>query len=117
MSKGGRGYGHDVWHTPAITPRTNEWDAGGKQNGARIDANANETNGGITEAGGGPDGSLHQVAIQQNGAQGQATTTRREGRNDGPIYCKNCKLNGFHQPDSCFELEKNKSKRPKDWVS
>jgi len=56
------------------------------------------------------------TAMQQNGAQGQATTTRK-GRNDGPIYCKNCKLNGFHQPDSCFELEKNKSKRPKDWVS
>ena len=56
------------------------------------------------------------TAMQQNGAQGQATTTRK-GRNDGPIYCKNCKLNGYHQPDSCFELEKNKSKRPKDWVS
>ena len=55
-------------------------------------------------------------AIQQNGAQGQATTTRK-GRNDGPIYCKNCKLNGYHQPDSCFELEKNTARQPPGWKS
>ena len=32
-------------------------------------------------------------------------------------YCKNCKMEVVHPPNDCFELEKNKYKRPRNWVS
>jgi len=31
--------------------------------------------------------------------------------------CKHCKKEGYHEDDDCFELEKNKEKRPKWWKS
>ena len=31
--------------------------------------------------------------------------------------CANCKKEGFHQPQDCFELIKNKDKRPPVWIS
>ena len=31
--------------------------------------------------------------------------------------CKNCKMEVVHPPDDCFELEKNRQRRPWGWVS
>ena len=56
-----------------------------------------------------------------------ANLTKRLGKNTGgkkggkatnkrsPTTCTNCKKYGFHKPDDCFELEKNLSKRSKNW--
>ena len=45
----------------------------------------------------------------------------RSGRGGGEWrtkkHCKNCKLEVFHAPDDCFELEKNKERRFRGWVS
>jgi hypothetical protein len=30
-------------------------------------------------------------------------------------YCPNCKRDTWHKADDCFELEKNKDKRPSYW--
>ena len=32
-------------------------------------------------------------------------------------HCQNCKMEVYHPPDDCFELEKNKGRRPRNWVS
>ena len=29
-----------------------------------------------------------------------------------PILCDNCKREGYHQPQDCYELAKNKDERP-----
>ena len=44
--------------------------------------------------------------------------TRSERRNIRPKnFCINCKWKVEHTPDNCSELEKNKARRPKNWVS
>ena len=35
----------------------------------------------------------------------------------GPTLYPNYKKEGYHVPDACFELEKNKDKRPPGWKS
>ena len=32
-----------------------------------------------------------------------------------PTLCANCKKEGYHQPQDCYELVKNKDKRPPGW--
>ena len=53
------------------------------------------------------------------GTQGQQGG--RAGRDGGEWkpkkYCKNCKIEVVHPPNDCFELEKNKPKRPRNCVS
>ena len=34
-----------------------------------------------------------------------------------PTLCANCKKEGYHQPQDCYELAKNKDKRPPGWRS
>ena len=34
-----------------------------------------------------------------------------------PTLCANCKKEGHHQPQYCYELAKNKDKRPPGWRS
>ena len=50
------------------------------------------------------------------GGGGGGTAAGGAARNDGS-YCTNCKRVTWHVPDNCFELEKNKSKRPAHWKS
>ena len=38
------------------------------------------------------------------------------GRGPGK-HCPNCKRETWHNPDRCFELEKNKDKHPRWWKS
>ena len=38
------------------------------------------------------------------------------GRGDAK-HCPNCKRNTWHKPDDCFELARNKGKRPSYWRS
>ena len=38
------------------------------------------------------------------------------GRGDAK-HCPNCKRNTWHKPDECFELARNKEKRPSYWKS
>ena len=35
----------------------------------------------------------------------------------GPTLCHHCKKEGYHAPDSCYKLAKNKYKRPPGWRS
>ena len=35
----------------------------------------------------------------------------------GPTLCHNFKKEGYHQPDACYKLAKNKGKRPPGWRS
>ena len=32
----------------------------------------------------------------------------------GTSLCNHCKKEGYHQPEACYELDKNKDKRPPD---
>ena len=49
-------------------------------------------------------------------AQGNTRSGGRENKqNNQTTHCPNCKVDGFHKPDDCFELVKNKSKRPAAW--
>ena len=34
-----------------------------------------------------------------------------------PTLCANCKKEGYHHPQDCYELAKNKDKRPPGWIS
>ena len=34
-----------------------------------------------------------------------------------PTLCHHCKKEGYHQTDACYELAKNKDKRPPGWRS
>ena len=34
-----------------------------------------------------------------------------------PTLCANCKKEGYHQPQDCYELAKNKEKSPPGWIS
>ena len=34
-----------------------------------------------------------------------------------PTLCANCKKEGYHQAQDCYELAKNKEKRPPGWRS
>ena len=34
-----------------------------------------------------------------------------------PTLCANCKKEGYHQAHDCYELAKNKEKRPPGWRS
>ena len=34
-----------------------------------------------------------------------------------PNLCPYCKKEGYHEPDACFEIAKNKDKRPPGWKS
>ena len=45
-----------------------------------------------------------------------AGSAKTQGGNKGS-YWKNCKRVTWHLPDNCFELEKNKDKRPSYWKS
>ena len=42
--------------------------------------------------------------------------TQASARNP-PTLCANCKKEGYHQPQDCYELAKNKDKRPPGWRS
>ena len=35
----------------------------------------------------------------------------------GPTLCHHCKKEGYHAPEACYELVKNKDKRPHGWRS
>ena len=49
-------------------------------------------------------------------AQGNIRGGGRENKQKKQtIHCPNCKVVGFHKPDNCFELVKNKAKRPASW--
>ena len=39
-----------------------------------------------------------------------------QGKMD-PTMCPHCNKEGYHEPDACFELAKNKDKRPPGWKS
>ena len=53
---------------------------------------------------------------QSKGGGGGGNAAGAPEGNEGS-YCKNCKQTTWHLPDNCFELEKNKSKRPAYWKS
>ena len=53
---------------------------------------------------------------QSKGSGGGGDAGGAPGGNEGS-FCKNCKRKTWHLPDNCFELEKNKSKRPAYWKS
>ena len=49
-------------------------------------------------------------------AQGNTRGGGRENKQKKQTtHCPNCKVDGFHKPDDCFELVKNKAKRPAAW--
>ena len=47
-----------------------------------------------------------EISRMKKGGQASARNTN---------LCDNCKKEGFHQPQYCFELIKNKDKRPPGW--
>ena len=50
--------------------------------------------------------------LYKKGGGGGEVTGRGTGN-----YCPNCKRETWHKTDDCFELEKNKDKRPRWWKS
>ena len=65
------------------------------------------------------------MRTMQNFGGEQPKGRRGRGRNGRGIndngrmttYCKNCKLDGYHDPNNCYKLEANASKRPAGWKS
>ena len=55
------------------------------------------------------------LSVQVNKAGGDIRNDRRNTR--PKKLCINCKRGVEHAPDSCFELEGNKARRLKNWVS
>ena len=51
-------------------------------------------------------------ALAKNGGGGAEVPRRGPG-----IFFPNCKMETWHKPDACFELEKNIDKRPRWWKS
>ena len=61
----------------------------------------------------------HQAAELKNregGGVEESSGIETRGGNEGS-YCPNCKRTTWHTPDNCFELNKNRSKRPSYWKS
>ena len=50
--------------------------------------------------------------LAKKGGSGVEVTGRGPGK-----YLLNCKRETWHNPDNCFELEKNKDKHPRWWKS
>ena len=61
-----------------------------------------------------------QAADIKSGGGGRRNRDKKAG-GDKPRreskYCPNCKRDTWHDPDECFELTKNKDKRPANWKS
>ena len=51
-------------------------------------------------------------SLAKKGGGGVEVPDRGPGK-----HCPNCKRKTWHKPDACFELEKNKDKRPRWWKS
>ena len=52
------------------------------------------------------------AALDKKGGGGVEVPGREPGK-----YCPKCKRETWHTPDECFDLERNKDKRPRWWNS
>ena len=65
-------------------------------------------------------GGMSEPTDRDGGGRNGGRDRRRGGRDREPApkrYCRNCKLEGWHDHEDCWELEKNKDKRPSNWKS
>ena len=59
---------------------------------------------------------IDDLTVQFKRAQGNTRGGGRENKQKKQTtHCPNCKVEGFHKPDDCFELVKNKAKRLAAW--